>query len=263
MEVDAWVPAARDFASWLDVSTVNSWRPIASYYQRELQAEAQPPDEVKHLVRELTQNAETESEKVFRIHQFLARDVRYGRHPQESGMTTSREMGRMIVDLRGDCKDKSAMLVSMLGEVAIPACIAVVLTNDNGFKFFLPSSRFNHAIVMASVDGKELWMDPAAGPYTYGDMPSSDQGVQALLLGERAARVTEVPPPQPSDHRIDRVAGGCLEADGTYRFETLVTAAGDRAAALRDALRFRAEEHRQSLMTQSVAGDHVAHMSMT
>ena len=31
---------------------------------------------------------------------------------------------------------------------------------------------------------KEVWIDPAAGPYTYCDTPSADQGVQALLLGE-------------------------------------------------------------------------------
>ena len=133
------------------------------------------PPQVGQLAHELT-HTPTPVEKLARIHQFTLGDVRYGRHPNEVNMSQTREMGGMLLDLRGDCKDKCVMMVAMLRELSIPAQIAVLLTRDFGIQPFLPSMRFNHAVVVANVDGQEFWLDPAAGPFTFGDVPFSGPG---------------------------------------------------------------------------------------
>ena len=46
----------------------------------------------------------------------------------------------------------------------------------------LPSRRFDHAIVRASIEGQEMWFDPAGGPFGFGDIPLNDQGVRKALI---------------------------------------------------------------------------------
>ena len=73
-------------------------------------------------------------------------------------------------------------MVSMLRHLGIKSHIAILLTRLNGTVSFLPGARFDHAIVCAVLEnGDRLWLDPAGGPVTFKDLPSNDQGTQALL----------------------------------------------------------------------------------
>lgn len=62
----------------------------------------------------------------------------------------------------GDCKDKSLLLVSMLRANGIEAYMALVNTNMRSHTDdLLPAANmFNHAVAMAVIDGKEVWVDP-------------------------------------------------------------------------------------------------------
>ena len=255
IEMDQWTPPPRDFAPWVDVTTLPSWKPVARHYMKELQPAGTAPPEVKQLLGELTGDAKTDREKVSAIYRYTTRDVRYGRHPHELTLEAPREAGKMLEDLRGDCKDKSALMVSMLRELNIPAKIALVLTRMNGETPFLPAPRFDHALVRTEVDGEDLWLDAAGGPYTFGDIPFNDQGINALILDGENSVMSEVPRADPSQHRTERICRGRIEPDGTYRFDAEVTNRGEQAVVLRLNYLDRSEEHRLRTLAQSVAVD--------
>ncbi|MDB5142667.1 MAG: hypothetical protein JWQ66_1380 [Mucilaginibacter sp.] len=62
----------------------------------------------------------------------------------------------------GDCKDKSLLLASILNAGGIPASM-VLINSDAKFKTdqYLPSAyAFDHATVVAMVNGKQVWIDP-------------------------------------------------------------------------------------------------------
>ena len=61
----------------------------------------------------------------------------------------------------GDCKDKSLLLVSMLQAGGIEAHMVLVNADIKGhIADFIPGSDvFNHAVVVASVNGKQVWVD--------------------------------------------------------------------------------------------------------
>jgi hypothetical protein len=253
--MDQWTPPPRDFAPWVDVSTLPTWEPVARHYMKELQPAAAAPPEVKRLLGQLTSDAKTDREKVSAIYRYTTRDVRYGRHPHELTLEAPREVGKMLEDLRGDCKDKSALMVSMLRELDIPAKIALVLTRMNGETPFLPGPRFDHALVRTTVDGEDLWLDAAGGPYTFGDVPFNDQGINALILDGDNSVISKVPRADPSQHRADRLCRGRIEPDGTYRFDAEVTNRGEQSVVLRLNYLDRSDEHRQRTLAQSVAAD--------
>ncbi|MEX0703872.1 MAG: DUF3857 domain-containing protein [Planctomycetales bacterium] len=255
LETDDWTPHPRDFAPWIDVSTFDSWQPMAAYYHKDLGPPERTPPEIRRLAQDLVAADAPAREKVSAVYRYAARSMRYGRHPRESAHQTAREAKPMLDDLRGDCKDKSALMVGALRELGIPAHVAVVLTRANGEAPFLPAPRFDHAIVRAAVDGEELWMDPAGGPFTFGDLPLHDEAVAALVLDGESAETVRLPRATSDQHRIDRHARGRVEADGTVAFAAEIAAHGERAVEFRLEHVDRDDEHRARMLAQSAAAD--------
>jgi len=253
IETDVWTPPPRDFAPWVDISTLPAWEPVARHYRKELLPTREAPQSVRQLARELADGCNTDREKILAVYRYAARDVRYGRHPSEQTMNTIREPGRMLEDLRGDCKDKSSLMVMLLEEMNVSAEIAVLLTGQNGRTPMLPSLRFDHAIVVAYVDGKQLWLDPASGPYTFGDLPQNDQGIKALVLDAKEPRLVDVPEDQPREQLVRRICHGQLNESGDYCFDADVTTCAERGAIYRTMLLDRNDDHRRRTIQQSVA----------
>src|SRR5262249_35810227 len=112
IEWDAWTPPLRDFGPWVDFSTLPTWQPVVRNYMGELL----PVNDfaVRQLARDLTQDLTTPREKAAALYRYAARQVRYGRPPHEVYQPMSRPAAVTVSDLRGDCKDKSALLLAML-----------------------------------------------------------------------------------------------------------------------------------------------------
>ena len=254
IEMDPWVPPLRDCAPWIDLTTLSDWRSIADYYHRELDPGETAPVEVRRLARELTCDVASDRDKLLKVYRYAARDVRYGRHPKDVEIETPRQSARMLEDLRGDCKDKSALMVSLLRELGLPAEIALVQTRANGETPSLPAPWFDHALVRSELDGSALWIDAAAGPYTFGRIPGNDCGVEALLLDGLYTRV-DIPETTVDQQQVVRVCRGELDDNGTYRFDAEVTVRGDEAAGLRSLLLDRIDEHRIRMLGQMIAAD--------
>ncbi len=62
----------------------------------------------------------------------------------------------------GDCKDKARLLVTILDALGVEAAVALVHTRrGRDLDEALPSPyAFNHAIVVAEIDGRSVWLDP-------------------------------------------------------------------------------------------------------
>src|SRR5262249_49977067 len=136
----------------------------------------------------------------------------------------------------------------------IDARIALLRTAESGRVPFLPGARFNHALVLVQVDGKDLWLDPSLTYYSLGQLPSSDQGVQALILDPCEPRPTSIPAGDPADHRLERVLRGRLEGDGSFHAEIRLLARGDRAARWRWGLFERNAATRERVLRQYAGG---------
>jgi transglutaminase-like putative cysteine protease len=250
IEWDAWTPHLRDFVPWTDYSTLTSWKPVAAHLRLELMPRGAVS--LGEQAKSLTCNAATPHERALALYEYAARQVRYGRPVHETFDRLSRPIARVAEDLRGDCKDKSALLVGLLREAGVPASIAVLSTRSQGEAPYLPAGRFDHAIVTATIDDRRLWLDPAAGAYTFGEVPYGDQGVHALILDEEGPHYDLVPRAEPQQHGAHHVFKARLDEAGDYHFEARVEFRGDRAAQWRLALRDRSEDYRARQVRQAV-----------
>jgi hypothetical protein len=99
------------------------------------------------------------------------------------------------------------------------------------------------------LDGEEIWFDPAAGHYSFGDYPCNDQGVLGLVLEHD--RWEEIITPQYSSDRTQtvRISQGEINANGDFDYSTQVTARGELAAYLRAQLYQRTDEQQRNFIS--------------
>lgn len=253
IEADSGTPPPFDFAPWVDLSTLPNWEAVVRHYRTDIAPPHPTPPAIRKLALELTASATNDRERAQAIYKYVTLDMRYGRHPSELNLPKVRNSDKMLEDLRGDCKDKSALMVSMLREFRIPSDVVVLLTAQNGRVDFLPGRRFDHAIVRAEVEGQVMWFDPAAGPVEFGKIPINDQGVEGLALKETSAEMVKIPLDAPEAQSVRRTCRGALEENGDYNYRVEVTCTGERASAIRFSLFDRNEDHQRRLLQQSVA----------
>jgi lipoprotein NlpI len=86
----------------------------------------------------------------------------------------------------GDCKDKSFLLITLLGEMGIQSSPVLLQSGRRtGLEKTLPSSQFfDHAIVQVLVDGKTYFLDPTRlGQHGLLDrLGQAHEGVQVLVV---------------------------------------------------------------------------------
>ena len=161
----------------------------------------------------------------------------------------------MLEDLRGDCKDKSALLVQLLRAMKLQANVAAVMTADEGRAPFLPSARFNHALVRLTIDGRTYWLDAANGPFGFADLPAGDQGIHALVLDRDSFHFDQIASPNEDFRGESRESVGVIAIDGSYAFDATFRFAGETGARLRWQLLDRTEEHRLTVLQSWLGND--------
>lgn len=256
IEGDSWTPPGRDFLPWIDISTADRWNGFAQRLHMELAPRREATAEVRKLARELSADADSPLAKAQSAYAYAARQVRYGRPPAELEARNTRAASAVFADLRGDCKDKSSLLIELLEAMGIEAKLAVVLTADEGRTSYLPSTRFNHAIVRATIDGQHVWLDAASGLFGFGQMPDSNIDVAALMLDDAGFYFERVPLPDDNYFETRRRWQGEIDAAGNFEGRLQAEFNGEMAARLRHALLDRNEEHRTQVLRTWFGNDY-------
>ena len=156
------MPALPTCCQRLLVSTVADWNDVSRWYYNlcKNHLEKSTPA-IQAKTKELTAKASSEREKIAAIFKFVSQEIRY------MGITTEKSAPgyephdvNITFDNRyGVCRDKAALLATMLSEAGIPAFPVIIMV---GAKLDpeVPSASFNHAITAARTkDGKYVLMD--------------------------------------------------------------------------------------------------------
>jgi hypothetical protein len=142
-----------DYANWAEVVTwALSINPITSTFNGELAA----------AITKLKLQAGADKEKYFRSAVKLVQDeVRYMGIETGEYSHRANDPGKVFKQRYGDCKDKSLLLASILQAGGIEAHMALISTGlKDKLDNFIPSAGlFNHAVVVATLNGNQIWVD--------------------------------------------------------------------------------------------------------
>ncbi len=184
-------------------STLPSWEAASRWYYHLTEPKLKPTPAIVAKVRELTNGLGTDDAKIRALFYFVAQKIRYmgitaeknrpGFEPHEVGLTFSRRYGV--------CRDKAALLVSMLRVAGFRANMVLVSVGSKLDKE-IPVPYFNHAVAVLR--------DTSGGPLLYMD-PTSETSKQffpdyerdsSCLIADRDGEPLRLTPSLPPDRNL-------------------------------------------------------------
>ena len=160
---------AASVSSYLDEavqwSEFENWADVAKWASRLFDKAIQNNEVVQSQLAALTKGAPSDEVRVERILDFVQSDIRY--FGTEIGVNSHlpADAQTVLKQRYGDCKDKAALLVSLLraaGMQAVPVLVSMAYRDDADAKIPGPTA-FDHAIVQLRLGGQTYWLDGTRG----------------------------------------------------------------------------------------------------
>ena len=216
----------------------HSWAEVGAWYRSMEGTRTDPDDDIRAKVKELTAGKSTEEEKARAIYGYVGPQIRYIGVAFGIGRYQPHQASEVLSNQYGDCKDKTTLLISMLSAANIPAD-AVLIGAGIAFNPDVPSpGSFNHAINLAHVDGKPVWLDATAEVAPYRLLLPQIRGRQALVIpltGDAHIETTPKDLPFPAIERFDAI--GSLDDKGTSHSHLTLDLRGDSEVVFRSTVR--------------------------
>ncbi|MEI8321199.1 MAG: transglutaminase domain-containing protein [Alphaproteobacteria bacterium] len=218
--------------TWVSVSTIKDWedfgRKMAKKYEKVIK---QPLPQNFYKILEETQKQKKEVHQLNAIQKHL-----HGEHGFLYEVTTSnlkrssfpQNMKKIAQSKKGDCKDYSAFMVSILRHLGYKANVALV---EYGVLkpskiFSLPyAGSFNHVIVkVIGKTGKTYWSDPTEQSFNMEEgFPPALAGKMALVLDERIPTYEQIPQNIP-EHCVKLIKTDIdVQQDGSINIKSIQT----------------------------------------
>jgi transglutaminase-like putative cysteine protease len=238
----------------LFVSTMPDWQTVSKWYWNisKSHLDATAP-ELKQTVESLTADVTSEMDRIKSIFYFVSKKIRYmGLTPEKDRPGFEPHDVRVTFEKKyGVCRDKAALLVSMLREAKLdtyPVLISVGVKRDPE----VPDPDFNHAIVAVQLKtGEYLLMDPT-DENTRALLPTSDCD-QSFLVCRPEGEGLKISPVQPPSEHLMRVATtGTLSPDGTLEAKSSLDFDGVNDDGYRNAFAQMKEDDRQRFFERSL-----------
>lgn len=206
---------------WVDIASSPEWPEMVTSvlpdYAKIL--ETNPPNALKQLARRAARGG-SDTEIMNRVHEEIQERFRYlGDWRPINGGHVPRPLATIVNSGFGDCKDLSAVMVSVLRLLGYNAEVAFILrgVNPDFSPTILPNiNAFNHAIVWAqNKAGQEFWLDPT-NPYAFAQgVPEDLVNRPALLAKKSGAVLKRTPAALPEGYQVSYELEFLLRGDNT------------------------------------------------
>lgn len=181
------------------VSTFPNYESIAQAYGARALPKAAPTPAVEQLAKTIVGNETQPREKARKLYEWVSRNITYGGNCIGVGAVVPRDLGVILENRMGDCKDHATLLQALLTASAIPS--EQVLVNA-GSDFELPEvpvvAMVNH--VFNYLPTLKLYVDATAKEVPFGYLPHGTYAKPVIHVGAAKAMAT-VPGLDPSSSR--------------------------------------------------------------
>lgn len=187
-------PYGYDRYPYVSLSEYKSWKDVVNQQKKLYQFDDLP----KNLLSELSpiKSLTTSDEKIVASLRFVQEKIRYLGLEYGENAFKPRPIDEVWKNRRGDCKEKTQLLVAILRYFGFDAHPALVNTSyREGVSKVLPApNRFNHVITHVRLENRSVWLDPTINPQ-YGsldDITYNSYGY-ALILKDSEKSLTSMP----------------------------------------------------------------------
>jgi len=264
--------AARMDLFWGDAAVKGKelqWRMLGQWGGKLQEHRTDPTPEITAKVQELVAGAPDLYTKLSRITSYIQKNVRYFIVTRGIGGLQSHYAGDIYRHHYGDCKDKTALLISMLQVIGIKGSYLAVDSERGVIDPEAPSLVGDHMITAIELpagtndprlaarvktpEGKELLIfDPTDEVTPVGLIRSALQGGWGNIYDGEQSRVLQMPVLKPETAGLERKGNFTLASDGTLSGEVKESFTGDEATYERAALKESAPKDLRRQMESSL-----------
>jgi hypothetical protein len=246
---EVFMPPAADLVSRLAFAPVDfefdgktypsrSWNDIAGWYREMSQAGSVSAEEPRLLAQKLTSGLGSPEEKMKVLFDYVQEHVRYVSIAIGTGAFKPLPCAEILEYGYGDCKDMTALLITLLRAVGIEAFPAMLSTKGHRRVLTdLPKvKQFDHVVTAVPSGDRYLWLDPACRNCRFGELPYEDQGASALVVKPDGGELTVTPETEQGENQTDTHWDVTLNSDGSVTGQVTIRATGQEGLAFRASL---------------------------
>lgn len=217
--------------------STSSWEIFGKWYASQARGQYILSPQRQGMIKEVVKDGLSTKDTVRALYQFLQRKTRYVAIALGIAGYQPHDAESVIANGYGDCKDLSTLFIAMLGLTGIKAYPALIRTQDQGAVLSdFPSSQFNHVIAYVPIEKETLWLDCTCNYCPFGELPSQDEGCNALVVMEETAALIKTPASSADENKITRSIHAKLESNETLGITGTITATGNDEARYREFL---------------------------
>lgn len=256
------MPAPQDLAYSISISSIDSWDKLVTWYATLIREQDTITPEITKKTEQILKGAWSRKEKVKRLYEYVATNIQYLGYELGIWAIKPYPADFVLKVGKGDCKDKTTLLSTMLSSVGINSYPVLISAGDTrGVNAHLPDggseveavpslAYFNHMILAVEESKDEfIWLDPTAETCAFGDFPAGDQDRWALIINprflteSRQSSETDNPPPTSKNHSMENrlylfQKSPSIDATSNLkRVHTRVAVKKDMSVSVRQALR--------------------------
>jgi hypothetical protein len=272
----AWAAlAARMSVQWGDAAVEgkdNQWRALGQWMAALEANRSDPSPEITAQTQSLVAGAPDFYTKLSRITDYIQKNIRYFIVERGIGGLQANYASGIFRNRYGDCKDKTALLISMLQTAGIHAVYVSVDSRRGVIDPEVPSLVGNHMITAIEIpaavqdprlkaivkagDGKRyLVFDPTDERTPVGNLPSELQGGYGILAAGPASQIIALPVLDPDANGSERRGVFTLSSDGSLSGSIDTSHIGPTGAELRLFLKYTDEDKSREQWEKQIALD--------
>jgi hypothetical protein len=249
LSAEPYAPSSAALGTRLIFTSIPSWDTVWDWYRRLTDGARVPTEAIEQAVAQTIEGAETDLDKARAIYNYVCSKIRYvglelGPYGYQPHSAESIWANRY-----GDCKDKAALLLTMLDVAGIHGSMVLLSTDVMApVDTEMPTlDQFNHAIATVEIGGTRYWLDTTGGETAFGDIPLSDQGRMGFVVGEKAGEFIRIPVQPAEANAMKSVGTAAIGLDGALRLDERIECTGAFAAMFRHKYRYldAADQRRQ------------------
>ena len=247
------MPPSPEVERALYVTTVKDWKTWSRWYYGIAEPMMAADNQIKKTVAQLTHKKKTRDEKIREIFNYCSNQIRYvetafsgrkgGYRPDSAAVTMRNKYGV--------CRDKAALMVTMLREAGISADIAMMnpfwkIDGD------IPVDQFNHVIVSVSEpNGKREYIDPTIEK-SNNYLASSEQDRAVLVCSKQGENLDWTALEDAQRNLYEIRAESKLTNEGRYESKVVIGSRGFPDLILRNYLQSMSKEEQTNTFRQII-----------
>jgi len=214
-------------------STYKAPLQLATAFSQQLNARLVLTDELRKTAEQITQDAVTEKQKVAAIHRWIRKNIRYVAVYLGAGGWVPHDVGWILKNAYGDCKDHVLLMQALLKAVGIEA-VPVLINTTNNYELAELPMGFNHCIIY--VPDLDLFADPSDSRIPLEALPWADSDKPVVVALADGAKLMRTPVFTSTSNRVTVRTHLEITKGGKATGDITLDAMGATATTLQDRL---------------------------